>query len=236
MLGALKTAAEAALDEGEIEEAFVSTPLPVHEDFNVRLRAAFSALGLKKSDDAFWAASMLSKGNGARCSCDGRPADAAMVMDELVLVLDHSYSALTATLGTITDCIFDARRILRAEELGAWGLRNLSWWEYDGETEKDQLLQSRNSMLVDALRRLTALPLEEKLPGDDEMTAVDRLVLLGETTNDEKLHEALGEIFGERLGALLDDGGGNDPLYNAAEYMARCSLESKKPSSKRMEL
>ena len=162
-----------------------------------------------------------------------------------MLVLDHSHATLTATLGVTTECLLDVRRILSSEKLGARGLRELSWWEFDSEAERVLLLQQRYPMLIGALRRLIALPLDPlggNLPGGEDVTAVDRLVLLGETADDENLHTALREVFGDRLGALLASSGWNssmtknDPLYTAAESVARCSLGSKKLSSERTEL
>jgi hypothetical protein len=100
-------------------------------------------------------------------------------------------------------------------------------------------------MLVDALRRLTAFPLKEDFPGQDlqeGFVAVDRLILLGETADDEKLHAALGEVFGERLEALLASGGWDtsttrdDPSYTASGNVAKCSLKWKKLRSERIEL
>jgi hypothetical protein len=244
MLRALKTATEAALDT-EIDEVYISTPLPVHGEFDNRLKAASSALGFKQPSDAVWIAEIVSKGANARCSCDDRPFE-SLRANEVVLVLDHSDAILTATLGTTTDyCVLDARRVLRSTELGAWRLRNLSWWEYNSEAEKELLLHQRYPMLVDALRRLTAFPLKEDFPGQDlqeGFVAVDRLILLGETADDEKLHAALGEVFGERLEALLASGGWDtsttrdDPSYTASGNVAKCSLKWKKLRSERIEL
>jgi hypothetical protein len=240
MLRALKAATESALD-ANIEKAYVSTPLPVHREFNNRLKAASSALGLKQSRGAFWTAETLSEVTSARCSCDDQPSDVAPGVKELVLVLDHSYATFTATLGITTECLFDARRLLSSTKLGAWSLQNLNWWEYDTEAEKYLLLQQRYPMLVDALRRLTALPLKGGIPGEEHIAAVSRLVLLGETADDENLHTALREVFGERLEALLASGSWSSsttkdgPLYTAAEYAAKCSLGSKK-LRERMEL
>jgi hypothetical protein len=243
MLRALKTATESALD-AEFDEVYISTPLPVQEGFNVRLRAASSTLGLKRPSDAFWAPTTLSKNTSTSCSCEDQSSEAPGVK-ELVLVLDHSHATLTATLGVTTECLLDVRRILSSEKLGARGLRELSWWEFDSEAERVLLLQQRYPMLIGALRRLIALPLDPlggNLPGGEDVTAVDRLVLLGETADDENLHTALREVFGDRLGALLASSGWNssmtknDPLYSAAESVARCSLGSKKLSSERTEL
>ena len=241
MLRALKTATETALDT-KIDEVYISTPVPVHQQFEGRLKAASSALGFKQPSHSFWAAEALSMSISAWCSCDDQPSNAPGD-GELVLVLDHTDAALTATLGVTNVCELDARRVLRSTELGAWRLRNLSWWEYDSEAEKELLLQQRYPMLVDALRRLTAFPLETEFPWRENFAAVDRLILLGETADDEKLHAALGEVFEENLEGLLASGGWNssmtkhDPLYTAAEYMARCSLGSKKlRDSERMEL
>jgi hypothetical protein len=248
MLRALKTATETALDT-EIDEVYISTPVLVHQPFEDRLKAASSALGFKQPSDSFWAAEALSTSTSSWCSCVDQPSNVPGD-GEVVLVLDHTDAALTATLGVTNICDLDARRVLRSTELGAWRLRNLSWWEYDSEAEKELLLQQRYPMLVDALRRLTAFPLEAEFPWredfagvKEDFAALDRLILLGETANDEKLHAALGEVFGERLEGLLASGGWNgsmtkhDPLYAAAEYVAKCSLESKKlRSSERMEL
>jgi hypothetical protein len=240
MLRALKTATESALDT-EIDEVYISTSLPVQEGFHARLRAASSALGLKRSSVAFWAPETLSKSTSIDCFCDDQPSEAPGVK-ELVLVLDHSHATLTATLGVTTEFLFDVRRILSSEKLGACGLRKLSWWEYDSKAEKELLLQQRYSMLIDSLRRMTALPLKGDVPGEEHIAAVDRLILLGETADDEKLHSALGEVFGRRLGALLASGDWDsstrkyDPLYAAAEHVAKCSLGSKKLLRERMEL
>jgi hypothetical protein len=240
MLRALKTATESALD-AEIDEVYISTPLPVQEGFHARLRAASSALGLKRSSVAFWAPETLSKSTSTDCLCDDQPSEAPGVK-ELVLVLDHSHATLTATLGAHTECLLDVHRILRSGKLGAWGLRNLSWWEYDSKAEKELLLRRRHSMLVDSLRRMTALPLKGDVPGEENLAAVDRIILLGETADDEKLHNALEEVFGRRLGSLLANGRWDnstrkyDPLYAAAEHVARCSLGSKRLRHERMEL
>lgn len=240
MLRALKTATESALD-AKIDEVYISTPLPVQEGFHVRLRAASSALGLKRSGDAFWAPTTLTKSTSRDCSCDD-PLSETPAAKELVLVLDHSHTTLTATLGVTTECLLDVRRILSSEKLGAWGLRNLSWWEYDSEAGKELLLRQRYSMLVDSLRRMIDFPLKGDVPGEEHTAAVDQLILLGETADDERLHNALGEVFGRRLGALLASGGWDsstrkyNSLYAAAEHVARCSLGSKKLRRERMEL
>lgn len=245
MLRALKTATEAALDT-EIDEVHISTPLPVHREFDNRLKAASLSLGFKQPSDAVWIAEIMSKSVHARCSCDDRRSESPSV-NEVVLVLDHSDATLTASLGTTTDyCVLDARRVLHSTELGAWRLRHLSWWEYDGEAEKELLLHQRYPMLVDALRRLTTFPLKEDFPGQDLLegfATVDRLILLGETADDEMLHAALGEVFGgERLEALLSGGGWNSSTtreylsYTASGNVARCSLKWKKLRSERTEL
>lgn len=231
MLRALKTATESAL-EAEIDKVYVSTPWPVQEDFNMRLKAAASAVGLKEPSDAFWAPTIVGKGENSLVHCDSQPP-VGTGSNEVVLVLDHSHAALTATLGITTDYLLDARAILSSKNLGAWGLRNLARGEYDDDAEKDKLLQQRYPMLVDALRRLTD-------------SAVDRIVLLGEAADDEKLRHALEEVFGDRLEVLLGEEGStknDDMLYTAAETLARCSLHSsellrsKKPrSSERTEL
>lgn len=236
MLRALKTAAESAL-EAEIDEVYISTPLPVHQQFNDRLTVASSALGFKQSSDAFWAATVLSKGSSPGCSYDEQPSGTPGVK-ELVLVLDHSHATLTATLGVTTGCLLDARRVLSSKDLGAWGLRNLDWCESDIEA----VLERRHPMLVDALRRLIALPLETQWLGEQDIMAVDRVVLLGETANDETLHGSLREVFGQRLGALLEAGGWDslamedEPLYTAAVNAAKCSLNNKGLHSERTEL
>lgn len=234
MLRALKTATETAI-EAEIDEAYISTPWPVDEDFNIRLRTAASAVGLNQPSDAFWAATVVGKGASSLLHCD-HVLPGGTGRNEVVLVLDHSDAALTATLGITTDYLLDARAILISEELGAWGLRNLARWEYDDKVERNVLLQRKYTMLVDALRRLADVSLTSDLNhlGGETVLAVDKIILLGETTDDKKLHNALEEIFGgDRLEALLANGGetgsarkDGDKLYTAAETLAKCSLHS----------
>jgi hypothetical protein len=123
---------------------------------------------------------------------------------ELMLGVDFSNAALTATLQA-RDCgIGHTLRVLHSIELGAGKLFEVDGW---------------HEQLVHALSRVTALPVE-----DSRFSRIDRitqLVLFGDAARDIRFREALRELFNSRYDELMssarDDGNpARDPLFLGA--------------------
>lgn len=224
MLGLLKLTAETYLGV-EVTNATVSVPFPVgflrvtRKAFDVRLREAGSALNIKlsraehalnlvASQDRLWHRMKRSPYTYFSCHADE---------ELLVLGVDFSDAALTATIQAWDCGDFWIARVLHSTELGA-----------------RDLFRSNDSRrrLVDALHSVTALP----VPGTydhrtEDIDHIGRLIIMGDKAGDPRLHEALQEVFGEQYETLnasaRNDGSPErDPLFLGAASSARSNWAS----------
>jgi len=120
MLRALQAATESALGT-EVREVYITTLLPVGKRLDDRLLAAASVLGLEHSGRVFPGTTAAAKARGIFGQCSLQADDATLensTLEELVLIVDYSRSALTAALA-IADCTYEYRRVLSTPELGA---------------------------------------------------------------------------------------------------------------------
>lgn len=236
MLGGLKAATEAAIGS-EVSEVYVTSLLPVGQRLDERLRAASSVVGLDYGGEVFSGTTAAAKAKGIFGQCYSQQGGKNATLEhaspeELVLVIDYSCSALTAALA-IADCTYEYRRMLFSPELGA----DANPEAFDRPPTKDfeeqlqQIMASgrdeKDDVLVDSLRRLTALPVEGVRT--KEHTRIDHVVLSGDSTGDARFLTLLKEVLGDRYGDLISNAGGEalrnvDPLYAAAGYAAYCSL------------
>lgn len=234
MLQALKAATESALGS-DVDEVYITTLLPVGKRFNDRLATASSSAGLGYSGRVFSETTAAAKAQGIFGQCPQQAGNATLghsKPEELVLVIDHSRSALTAALA-IADCTYEYRRVIFSPELGA----DSNPEEFDrpptkdGEGQRQQIMASgrdeKDDVFVDSLRRLIAMPVEGVRT--KEHTRIDHVVLSGDSTRDARFLTLLKEALGDRYGDLISNAGGEalgdvDPLYSAAGHAAFCSL------------
>ena len=235
MLRALQAATESALGS-EVGEVYITTPFPVSKRFDNRLLAASSSLGLTHSSQTFSGATAAAKAKGIFNQCSRRADNATLEHsspEQVVLIIDYSRSALTAALA-IADCAYEYRRVLFSTDLGADS--NPEAFDRpptkDSEQQHQQIMSSgrseKDDVLVDSLRRLTALPVEGVRT--KEHTRIDHVVLSGDSTGDPNFLTLLKGILGERYDDLVQDADDKalsdmESLYAAARYAAFASLK-----------
>lgn len=192
MLGALKLTAETYLG-AEVTNASVSMPFPVgtlgvsRETFEVRLREAGSALSINLFrpeqmlepvglQDRDWHRRKRSPYTFFSCHPDE---------ELLALGVDFSDEALTATIQVYECGDFWTARVLHSIKLGARELFEARDWR---------------RRLVDALQDVTALPVQGTgYHRTENIDHTGRLILMGDRARDPRLHEALRDVFGERM-------------------------------------
>jgi hypothetical protein len=131
--------------------------------------------------------------------------------EQLILTVEYTRAALTALL-VVEECgVFEHRRVLHDNGIGADHLSH----------DADRI----RSDLVHALRNVTKLPLQD---GNGEgLAQISNLVLLGESAGDSQLHDALKEAPGEKMSGLsimtVSDGitGIIDPTVAASRGVAQ---------------
>lgn len=197
MLQALKAATEAYL-EASLSIAEVVFPFPISDTCLDAVRSAFSSLSLQMPLSKQTPAGILAaraNGIGGQCnfttariydessiqSQSGRDDDPSA---QIILTVDYSEAALTALL-VFEECnIFEYRRVLHDTNLGADALSKVP-------------PDARQDDLVRALRRITALPLEDGGNGA-EIHYISELVLLGELAWDRTLRDSLCQVLEEQ--------------------------------------
>lgn len=234
MLLCLKMATESAL-QTKIQQVYITVPVPVDHHFTDRLTAASAAVGIKTPVIPISGPVAAVKAYGLVQECPQHLDEFNDTTDpeQLILVIDYTRQALIATL-TIADCSFKHRRFLFSFEFGARELAYpaLGIDSRRATAKEQQLLENERrrsySNLVDAVRRLTELPV--KGVRTEKHTRLDHILIVGDHAEDEKLRSALQEVFGEQLEKLLHfdgrDYGRVDPVYAAAQYAARSSLNN----------
>lgn len=223
MLKALKVATESYL-EAPLSDAEVVVPFPVSESYRVALRAACSSLSLRMPMSAQPPAGILAArahGIGGECNDD--------VMDEsysgsdpeqLILTVDYSRAALTVLLVSEECGVFEHQRVLHETSLGTDALFPDTPQTPGPDTGRAQLAQ--------ALYDITRLPL--KTGNGAEIMVISELVMMGESADDPRLHDALVEVLLDKnskdspfkaLGKGKPHAGGMiDPMFAASQGLA----------------
>lgn len=234
MLLCLKMATESAL-RTKIQQVYITVPVPVDHHFTDRLLAASTAVGIKTPVIPISGPMAAVKAYGLVHECPQNLTKSTDTTDpeQLILVIDYTRQALIATL-TIADCSFKDRRFLFSFEFGARELAfpALGIDSRRATAKEQQLLENERrrsySNLVDALRRLTVMPV--KGVRIEEHTRLDHILIVSDHAEDKKLRSALQEVFGEQLETLLHfvgrEYGSVDPAYAAAQYAALSSLNN----------
>jgi hypothetical protein len=144
---------------------------------------------------------------------------------QLILTVDYTQAALTALL-VVEECgVFEYRRVLHDTSLGVDGLSGGS--------------DTNRGDLVRALQSFTRLPLEDG--NGDELGRISNLVLLGESAGDQRLHDVLKDVLGERFHRLATTVSGEhtkniDPLYAASRGVAEDCWDRLEYQSKRAQV
>jgi hypothetical protein len=231
MLKALKTATESYL-EASISAAEVVVPFPVSDAYLDILRSTCFSLSLHMPMSAQPPAGILAAhahGMVGKCNIVTRDkgseqgqADDPM---QLILTVDYTQAAFTALL-VVEECgVFEYRRILHDTSLGVDGLSGGS--------------DTNRGDLVRALQSFTRLPLEDDNGG--ELERMSNLVLLGESAGDQRLHDVLKDVLGERFYRLATTVSGEhtkniDPLYAASRGVAEDCWDRLEYQSKRAQV
>lgn len=226
MLRAPQAAAESALGN-EVHEVYITILLPVGKRLNDRLRAATSSLGPRYSGRVFSGTRAAAKARGIFGQCSQQGDNAALgnsELEELVLVIDHCRSTLTAALA-IADCTYEYRRVLSSPELGGDADSETSDRPptKDFEQQLQQIMASgrdeKDDVFVGSLCRLNDMPVEGVRT--KEHTRIDHVVLSGDSTRDTRFRELLREVSGNRYDDLTPNRRDEatlegNPLYAAA--------------------
>jgi hypothetical protein len=206
MLKALKTATESYL-EASISAAEVVVPFPVSDAYLDILRSTCFSLSLQMPMSAQPPAGILAaRAHGMVGKCNDPM--------QLILTVDYTQAALTALM-VVEECgIFEYRRVLHDTRLGVDGLSGGS--------------DTNRGDLVRALQSFTRLPLEDG--NGVELERISNLVLLGESADDQRLHDVLKDVLGERFYRLATTLSGEhtkniDPLYAASRGVAEDCLD-----------
>ena len=191
MLDALKTASKSYL-EAPLMTAVVITPFRVTDAWLDALHSASSSLSLNLATPTYFGPGVLAAqayGVGGDCERESGEADP----EQFILTVHYSRAALTANVLKEECKVFESWR----------GLHNLSLGT-NSLSKNNDLPGSRSSRdeLADALRGLTGLPLENG-GNSAESEKIRQLVLIGESANDERLHDALKEALLEHYGYLV---------------------------------
>lgn len=220
MLRALKVATESYL-ERPLSDAEIVVPFPVTKSFLDTLRSACFSLSLSMPMSAQPPAGILA----VRANGIGRQCNAVEAVDfskssqqqdpgQLVLTVDYSRAAMTALLVFEECSVFEFRHVLHDTRLGTDELTR----ENDARD-----LSTPRDLLARAIRTVTSLPLEHG--NGAGLTRISELVLLGESSGDRLLHDALTEVLSERsfdfpAAALQKPVGSFDPLFAASRGLA----------------
>jgi len=231
MLKALKTATESYL-EASISAAEVVVPFPVSDAYLDILRSTCFSLSLHMPMSAQPPAGILAaRAHGMVGKCNivtrdkGSEQGQADDPMQLILTVDYTQAALTALL-VVEECgVFEYRRVLHDTSLGVDG--------FSGGSDTNR------GDLVRALQSFTRLPLEDD--NGDELERISNLVLLGESAGDQRLHDVLKDILGERFYRLATTVSGEhtkniDPLYAASRGVAEDCWDRLEYQSKRAQV
>ena len=228
MLKALKVATESFL-EAPLSDAEVVVPFPVSESYLVALRAACSSLSLHMPRSAQPPAGILAArayGIGGKCNYDitnetSSKQHSRNDPEQLVLTVDYSRAALTVLLLSEQCGVFEYHRVLHEMSLGTDALFLDTPDTPGSDTGRAQLAQ--------ALYDITRLPLETG--NGAGLTAISELVVMGESADDSRLHDALVEVLldkksndspFEALGKGKPYAGGMiDPVFAASQGVAQ---------------
>lgn len=180
MLRLLTQATESYLSS-EIPSLSLSIPYPISDRAQKEIRTALSTL-LKTDMTRLHQAPQIA--TLAQHVPD--PAeDCEYSEDGLILGLDFSRAAFTATLG-FEDCgVWETERILHSTALEAERV-------FRGEAEEADKLREK---LMEAMRRVTELPVE--VYGGQWFEPVSRVVLLGDQVLDLRFQELVREVLRE---------------------------------------
>lgn len=216
MLSALKTASESYL-EASLSTVAVITPFRVSDVYLDALHSACSSLSLRLAmatppEAGVFAA--LARDIGGQCDKDFDKSDP----EQFVLTIDYSRAALTAILFKEEYTIFESWRAVHNMSLGTNNLSKV----YDMPGSK-----SSREELADTFRELTSLP--SSGGGDSaSLRHIRHLVLVGESANDKRLHDALKEVLLEQYHGLSTASNDkfrssvSDPLFAASRGAALC--------------
>ena len=228
MLKALKMATESYL-EAPLSDSEVVVPFPVSESFSIALRAACSSLSLYMPLSAQPPAGILAaQAYGIGGHCDYSVADRYPSMqyseddpEQLVLTVDYSRAALTVLLLSEECGIFEDRRVLHETRLGTDALFL--------DTSLNPGPDTGRAHLARALYDITRLPL--KTGNGAGLMVISELVVMGESADDPRLHDALVEVFLDKessdsplktLGRKKSHAGGMiDPVFAASQGLAQ---------------
>ena len=214
MLRALKTATESYL-ETTVSPAEVVFPFPASKSMVQALRLAASSTALQLPMSAQPLAGILAArayGIGGKCNLTADGAlDESNVDDpeQLILTIDYSRAALTVLL-VVEECgVFEYRRVIHDTRLGLDRLRSTP--------------EASASDLESALRNITKLPLEDG--NGSGIEHINKLVLVGESASDPRLHDILRQVLAKHYGHLADASDELfvsliDPLFAASRGVA----------------
>ncbi|KAL1583672.1 hypothetical protein WHR41_07792 [Cladosporium halotolerans] len=206
MLRVLKIATESYL-ETDIRNAIVATPYDTSDAFRSSMRTASSALDIETR--LYGAAQISNWAFDIPHNCPGPfgPPDTPYEDDELVLGMDFSKAAFTATLGLFAPgCgVWEDVRVGQSAALGAKNLFAKERW---------------HDMLVNAMRKVTALPVDH-YPLARDINHISRLVLIGESVEDKRFEGAVRQVFSEQYSAqatskIMGNAQRQDPVYVTA--------------------
>ncbi|KAL9110259.1 MAG: hypothetical protein Q9227_005166 [Pyrenula ochraceoflavens] len=159
-----------------VSEAEVTFPYEISQQVYDGARSAFSYLSMSMLMSEQPPAGI----HAARAHGIGRNHDEDDVCTEdLILTVDYSDAALTTLLLSRICSVFEVRRELHNTTLGASKLTASTTTGAD----------SANDDLMQALRQITTLPLDDDGNGV-ELKQISDIVLLGDRADDPRLHEA----------------------------------------------
>ena len=228
MLKALKVATESYL-EAPLSDAEVIVPFPVSESYLVALRAACSSLSLRMPRSAQPPAGILAArayGIGGKCNYDVTDEHSSKQYsgndpEQLVLTVDYSRAALTVLLLSEQCGVFEYHRVLHEMSLGTDALFL--------DTPQTPGPNTGRAQLAKALYDITRLPL--KTGNGAGLIVISELVVMGESADDFRLHDALVEVLLDKTSndspfkALSKGkphaGGMIDPVFAASQGVAQ---------------
>lgn len=205
MIRALVTAVESYLDE-KISSADVTTPFTISDDFRAAIHSAASSLSLKVHRSRLAPISATSISGIPSGKCDNwNGTHFNDDRKQLILVIDYSRAALTATLLSEKCNYFKAERLLHDTRFGAERLGECN----DACLENFKL----------EFRRLIRLPLEN-VPSEFSAEFRSGLLLIGESVPSVILNRMLKDVDGEKPGNLLDASATERPQVKNPTFLA----------------
>ena len=216
MIQSLRTATESHLEGSRISVADLAIPVQATGNTRNQLKSTCQALGLSNNLPSQPSAGVLAAmANDVGGTCPNTPG-AHMDPAQLVLTLDYSRAALTMSVWAEECAVYEERRTLNEPNLGASALATCQ--QNRGE-------QECQSLLADQIRDFVQKPSDKGDPRD-----IGSLVLLGESTKDQRLEAALKQVLGDQYTRWLATSAARskpvDPAFAASDEVADASWEA----------